>query len=353
MKYFEQGLDKAALKIRYRELAKQYHPDLHQDKAAEYTIIMQEINQEYDNYFTAIVVPFTATTRQYEQAKQEAKRYRERIILFMVRDKRSQERGHFVGFRSFGNGYGGVYTSTYYSIGDNWKDFRTGLALCEIDESDILGGTVERIPAEFEMPNFKDILKYHNKTHIACARFSDGYYADDDMFHHISTQSGEYVVSCFNQPKVAILVMLNGELNSVWVKKSFLGPINDLESIGLTDMYFQEYTGYTYDEFSARYDINYAPQFADVVGNVLVKDMYFDNPAIGYCLRKGILRIYAAKSNYKMKYGTFDYRLLVEYLPNLDIEDIDEMQDILDEINPKYEEMVKGMIKKGKIRIKV
>lgn len=221
-------------------------------------------------------------------------------------------------------------------------------------QDDIIdSGTVERIPAEFEMPNFKDILKYHSKTHIACARFSDGYYSDDDMFHHISTQSGEYVVSCFNQPKVAILVMLNGELNQVWVKKTFLGPITDLESIGLTDMYFQEYTGYTYDEFFSRYDINYAPQFADVVGNVLVKDMYFDNPAIGYCLRKGILRIYAAKSNYKMKFGTFDYRLLIENLPNLDMEDIDEMQDILDEINPKYEEMVKGMIKKGKIRIKV
>lgn len=232
MKYFKPGLDKATLKAQYRELAKQYHPDLHQDKAAEYTIIMQQINDEYDNYFANIVVPFTTTTHQYEQAKQEAKRYRERIILFMVRDKRAQERGHFVGFRSFGNGYGGVFTSTYYSTGDNWKDFRTGLALCEIDESDILGGTVERIPAEFEMPNFKDILKYHNKSHIACARFSDGYYADDDMFHHISTQSGEYVVSCFNQPKVAILVMLNGELNSVWVKSPSLGLLTIWKALG-------------------------------------------------------------------------------------------------------------------------
>ena len=70
-------------------------------------------------------------------------------------------------------------------------------------------------------------------------------------------------------------------------------------------------------------------------------------------MRKGILRLYAAKSNYKMKYGTFEYRELVQYMPQLSMEDIDEIQDFLDKINQDYEEHVKNMIKKGKIRIVV
>lgn len=43
MKYFEGLLDEPTIKIRYKELAKQYHPDLGGD-----TEIMKEINSQYD-----------------------------------------------------------------------------------------------------------------------------------------------------------------------------------------------------------------------------------------------------------------------------------------------------------------
>lgn len=347
MKYFKPGLDKATLKLRYRELAKQYHPDLHQDKAAEYTIIMQEINQEYDNYFANIVVPFTATTHQYEQAKQEAKRYRERIILFMVRDKQINERGHFVGFKNYSKLFGGITTIAYHSTGNNWKDFRTGLALCEVTDYDPYGfdNKVERIPATFEMPNFKEILDCYTHWEIS---------SNWRTIHHITTQSGDYVTTTSPTEKItSIMVKVNGEMKNVEVKTSYLGPITENEAIRLDDMFFQEYTGYTYKEFVERYDVGYAPQYADVVGNVPIKDIYFENPMIGFCIRKGVLRLYAAKSNYQMKYGTFEYKQLIEYMPQLTMEDIDEIQDYLDEINQDYEERVKGMIKKGKIRIKI
>lgn len=345
MAYFPAGLDKTELKSKYRELARQYHPDLHPEQTAEYTVIMQQINQEYDNYFATIVVPFTTTTNQYEQAKQEAKRYRERIILFMVRNKKMQERGHFIGFRMRTNFLGGTYIERYYSTGDNWKNFRTGLALCEIAESDFEGGTVELIPAEFEMPNFKEMLSCYSLWDVSCCAAT---------FHHITTQSGDYVTTTNPTEKTTtIMVKVNGKIETVDVKTSYLGPITENEVIRLDDLFFQEYTGYTFKEFVERYDVGYTPQYANLIGNVPIKDMYFDNPTISFCLRKGILRLYAAKSNYKMKYGTFEYRELVQYMPQLSMEDIDEIQDFLDKINQDYEEHVKNMIKKGKIRIVV
>lgn len=46
--YFEDVNDAVTLKAKYRELAKQYSPDLHQDRAAEYTEIMKDINNQHD-----------------------------------------------------------------------------------------------------------------------------------------------------------------------------------------------------------------------------------------------------------------------------------------------------------------
>ena len=353
MAYFKPGLNSSELKAAYKALAKQYHPDLHQDKIAECTRIMQEINAEYDSYYVNIITP-NYTQKSPDQAYREAKRSREKILLFMTRNK--YQSGGFIGVIP------GFYNDTYYySVGENWKDFRTGFALCEISDRDILSVSVERVPATFEIPNFKDILSTYNYMQISNCRNSHGGLWDHHTIYHLSTQFGDFVASSYtpaiqgkkNKSTTTILLKVNGEMMQCSLKTSYLGPVTVLETVNVLDMFCQEYTGYTYSEFNDRYDLDYMPQYADAIGNDRISDMWTDNPIFGFCLRRGIVRLYAAKSNYKMKYGTFDFDRLIEYMPQLEMSDIDDIQDYLDEINKDYEENVKRMIKKGKLRIKI
>ena len=359
MSYFKPGLTSSELKAAYKSLAKQYHPDLHQDRIAECTRIMQEINAEYDNYYVGIITSsYSYSQKSPDQAYQEAKHSREKILLFMTRNK--YEKGQFIGVvPGWYNGYNN--DRYYYSVGDNWKDFRTGFALCEISDKDMLSVSVERIHATFEMPDFKDILSMYNSMQLSNCRKFNGDLWDHHTIYHINTQFGDFVATSYtpaiqgkkNRSATTILLKVNGEMMQCTVKTSYLGPVTVLEEVNALDMFCQEYIGYTYHDFAERYDLDYIPQYANTIGNERIRDMWTDNPIFGFCLRRDIVRLYAAKSNYKMKYGTFNFDRLIEYLPQLEMSDIDEIQDYLDEINADYEENVKRMIKKGKIRIKI
>ena len=52
-----------------------------------------------------------------------------------------------------------------------------------------------------------------------------------------------------------------------------------------------------------------------------------------------------------MRYGCFSTDNLSDHLSEMSIDEAEEIQDFLDELNKDYEDKVRGMVKKGKIKI--
>ena len=52
-----------------------------------------------------------------------------------------------------------------------------------------------------------------------------------------------------------------------------------------------------------------------------------------------------------MRYGCFSTDELNDHLNEMSIDDAEDIQDFLDELNKDYEDKVRGMVKKGKIKI--
>lgn len=353
-KWFKDGLTKEALKNAYRELAKTWHPDLHTDNHDAATKSMQEINDEYDTYFTRITFRPTAST------KREAEESRKQILLFMVKNKRYGELGKFVS-PSLNNGpYFLFHGKMYYSNDDkSWNGAHSGLSLCEyaqdaqaeLLEFEISGS---RVPATFELPTFADILDVVRQsgtwrliTEVTCAS------SYTSQISHINTQFGELVILDDSNNSVKIITRCNGSVMTTNTKKKYLGEIEVLEKYSISDIFFIEHTGYSASEFMDMYDVNYKPSFADVIP-VKQITQYLENPTIGYCIRRSIVKVYQSTMNYRMKYGTFTADGLATALDQgMSMDDINEVQDFLDQINKDFDENIKRMIKKGTIKIKI
>ena len=159
MKYFKEGLNKEQLTYEYRVLAKKYHPDLNLVK--DTTRIMQEINKEYDEYYTRhINQSFGYDIDDIKNAYEEAKHRRETVLVYLRRDKTRE--GKFFAT----NYYGEIITDD----SDTWKDFRGGFALCKMTykEREIISGEymyemwrydqkISRISAKIETPTYADM----------------------------------------------------------------------------------------------------------------------------------------------------------------------------------------------------
>lgn len=351
MKYFKEGLTKDELKKAYRQLVKEYHPDLHHGEEDKYNEIMKELNDEYDKYYTS-VNSSVFSPYDYWKSYQDAKRSRERIILFMFRNKRKDE---YHDYDFYGTKGVTGYDTIYYNYGETWNGFRTGLAYVEVIEEDFMSAKVAKLPASFEMPTYRDLVQLH----IGDLK---GYYTDFDWTFrqhgevvHFNTQFGEFVAEDFDNIRFGckLIVKMNGRPSYVKVNKNFLGPIEIIQRTTLADIIFEEFTGYTFEEFKERYDVDYNPQFTHAVQMQKTDGSFSQSPTVGYFARKGIINIYQSRMNHKLKYGTFNLGALTRSLDHLDMEDIDEVQDYLDEINKDFDESIRRMIKKGKIRVNV
>lgn len=340
MDYFKPGLTKAELKTRYRELAKQYHPDLHPDKSVEYTAIMKEVNSQYDNYF---VQTYNTTQETAQETRHEIIR-----VVFMTRNK-----SYGLGFIGFLNG------ESYIGIDETWNKFRTGFAKINVRggyNSFIGGHESQLMSTEFQMPNFMELIR--NLDVSAFIPFTAGRKYKPNLswntYYHIKTQFGEFMARDYNRETVDIVLKDNdGVIYIVPVKSKYLGPVEILDKISPEDIFFTTLTGYTCEEFIQTYDVLYEPNYADTLAFEKIDSLWVDSPIVAQLIRKRVVSIYQSRINRQIKYGTFNMRYLMEYLISCDMEDIDEVQDYLDEINKDCEDRITAMIRKGKLRIKI
>lgn len=247
----------------------------------------------------------------------------------------------------------------------SWNGFHSGLAYCEAfdNPNECLEKEVHRLEATFELPTFKDIYTMPNfRLSAFSVEFCLKNYSNK-LIHHIRTQFGEHVVYGLDKggksnpytKTLEMIVKCNGAMYLASVKPSYLGPIEILGEYNVADMFFTDCTGYTAVEFFERYDIEYYPRFSGALSLTKCDPHSISNPTIGYFMRRKLISVYQAKTNYKMRFGTFNLNELLRYLPTISVlTDIDEVQDYLDELNLAFDTQVRQMVKSGgKIKIKI
>ena len=83
-------------------------------------------------------------------------------------------------------------------------------------------------------------------------------------------------------------------------------------------------------------------------------DLYWiHDPVVLHYARLGIVKFYQSKYSYKLRYGTFDSKVLEKNAHELDIESAEIIQDFLDELNDDFNNHIEGMIKSGKLKINI
>lgn len=362
MSYFKAGLTKEELIKEYKALAKKYHPDLNPgDSSAEET--MKAINAEYDEYFVriqknAIGVDWDDLMHQYKYAESS----REAILLFLRYDK--MDNG---GWFTTRRGTWGYPEKLKSNDDMSWARFRGGFKLVEEGHYDGEHDCfrLSPVPARIECPTIQDMY-FAMKGQSNNAQWGSiqdpnapstqpAYVSEMGVYDHIRTKRfGEMWISRHNE-KVAFM-KVNGLVMSTFIPKYVLNESETIGSFSGTDLGYMQYQGITCQEFCRTHDVNYAPMYSDVVGSCLMKgqDFYWiDDPVVSYFARRGVLKFYEAGTNFRKRWGTFDKVVLERHLHEMTVEDAEQIQDFLDDLNEEFEEYIKSLIKRGKIRVNI
>ena len=378
MKWFKPGLTKEQLNTEYRRLAKLWHPDLHPDIAEDANKNMADINNEYDKYYlTASYIETGYNAEDIRKTYTEARKEREIILAFLRRDKKVGK-----GFFTF-NRYGKVISDE----SSDWDTFHGGFSLCRLTKTTYYKNdfwnssydsykdqVVSKIPAKITFPNYAEMyfgLQYGEFESESTALVNPqergekarmSYYFTYDHIYSkqygdvwLSTESfrvGGYWASHIITRRYAYL-----RVGDQIMRCGFdLDPkyYEVIESIKGLDFGYIAFQDCTRDEFIKWHDVFYHPQFVEAMNceRVLGDDLYWiDDPVVAHYARTGILEFYQSKVNFKMRYGYFNIDLLDSHIHELSIDDAEIIQDFLDKLNGSFEEAVKGMIKKGRIKI--
>lgn len=385
MKWFRDGLDKDELKKEYKRLAREHHPDISKDPEA--TKHMQEINDEFDKYFVVAAYRSTGYSNEdmrsrYKKAKEE----RSIILAFLRRDK---QEGH--GFFTF-NKHGKIVAD-----GPDWENFHGGFALCKLtkqievtkgffyDNEEVKEQKVEKIAAKIQCPNYADMfygIKFGGFTSSSTALVDSSIKQKKVEMDEYGTykkvhtrQYGDFWISnekvytgsynpwmayIFGRPTSSYkiitwaYVLVNGQIMRCPfnLNKDFYEVTETCYGQDFGFLAFQECTD---SEFRKWHTCNEMPEFSEALE---MKELdrrddfwWISDPMIRFFARKGVLKFYQSKRNFHMRYGCFSTDNLSDHLNEMSIDEAEEIQDFLDELNKDYEDKVRGMVKKGKIKI--
>lgn len=358
MAYFRQGLTKEELTTEYRRLAKQYHPDICKDANA--TEIMTAINEEYDQYFitiqkTSVGVDWDDLFARYT----EARRSREAVLRFMNFDKQ-QGSGWFTLQKIFGI-FRGYTTEKYVSdSSDTWEDFHGGFALTQdvTQPGGWVNRSLRRIPAKIECPTMQDMyfaMYGQARSDITDIQAADvkteaAYVSMFDTYKHIRTKKrGEMWVD-----DDTAYMKVNGLVMASSFPGYLLKDCEVLETCKGTDFGYYQFQDCSEAEFRKYHDVHYTPMYSETLGCKHLKEnelWWIEDPVVAHFARIGVLDFYESGENFRMRYGSFSNIGLQTHLHELTIEDAEHIQDFLDKINADFEEYIKRLIKRGRIKI--
>lgn len=376
MKWFKDGLTKDELNKEYRALALKYHPDVSKEPDAEEK--MKEINAEYDKYF--VVIHYASTgynANDIRETYSKARKERSVIFVFLRRDKKFDGNSWFT-FNSCGK---------IHSTGPSWDNFHGGFALCKLtqeistnyyfrdfDRGNVRDQEVEKLPASITCPTYADmyfgtlygefasestqlatlegegeraeLYKYNQYALVSTKQYGDVWISFSRIYN--SFDRGRDVRYAY--------MMVNGRLMRARFgldAKNF-SFVERWRGMDFGYLAFQDCTA---EEFANTHDVDFVHPLADAVecrkltscSNLL----WIHEPIVEHYARLGIVQFYGSSRNFKLRYGTFSKEALEEHLHDIGIEEAEVIQDFLDKLNGEFDDAVRGMIKKGRIHIKV
>ena len=410
-KYFKEGLTREELDSEYKKLAKQYHPDVSKDPKANE--IMAAINNEYDEYFNVMRYMETGYNdiiirRRYEAAaKVQAKKV---VLTYMVRNKGKKDYEDMYGL-SFD--WWCTYSMKMYDpiriISDDkdesWKYFRGGFAVVEVPEdmyncqatfatapSIFVKG--KKLPYEIEFPDYGDMyfhMHYGNTGNESTALANSNQKYDKSSIYNDMTFDNIVYNGChmwirkdiyyggFGKPipYTKGYMKVNGIIMECIINFDIKKYSEFVETVNGEEFGYYVFQECSKEEFKRTHDVggskyepsrDYEPDYADAVdcrklnsdtfssiyGNGIgsFKDLYWiDDPLVAHFARSGVVEFFQSKYNFKMRWGRFNEVKLEENLHLMSIDDAERIQDFLDDLNGSFEEEIKRMIKKGKIKV--
>ena len=386
MKWFKDGLSKEELKKEYKLLARKYHPDISKDPDA--TKIMQEINDEFDKYFVAASIADSGYSNEdmrtrYKKAREE----RSIILAFLRRDKQNCGKSFF----TF-NRYGKIIAD-----GDQWSNFHGGFALCrltkklDVNESafyrfeKVTEQKVDRLNAKIECPTYADMFyairygefisqstavmdpsikmsgkmtldRYGTYQLIRTEQYGEFWISKETVYSNVGRSWFDLLFGGHDQKKVITwaYLLVNGQCMRCPfnLNRDYYSVIETRNGHDFGFLAFQDCTS---EEFNKWHTCNEEPNFAQALEMKEINKSddfwWISNPVVRHFARNGAIKFWQSKRNFKLRYGSFDMDQIHDYLNELSIDDAEEIQDFLDEINNDFNDHVKGMLKKGKLKI--
>lgn len=367
MIWFKDDLNEDELKKEYRRLAKKYHPDLCKDPDAEEK--MKEINEQFDNYYVNQRIREFSWVDTYK-AKRNAQKIRRTLLVWLRRDKENP--GKFFAFveerwAGFWFWDQGIKIKGVTNDSKDWDGFRGGLAYCGYgDEDDDGCVSLSKLPAKITPASVEEVY-FYIRDHFGDSRYTSycevecrfGTFIAEELDHgylfYVKAELPEKFLHIGNVDDNDAAMYAARSINTVyvdsrWIKEAKIG----YQEYGNSFAYrlFQDCSEY---EFKKWHDVNVTPQYAELVGVKQVKDdfWFIPDPVVSFFARKGIIKIFHAKQNFRIRFGYFDEYKLKTNLHLMSVEDAEAIQDYLDQINQEFDKYVLSLIKKGKIKIKL
>ena len=359
MKYFTEGLTKEELHKEYKTLVKKYHPD--RNPGADAHSIMSEINKEYDEYFVSIQKKnFGFDWEDLSTRYTEARKSRETTLRFMSFDKQRGS-GWFTLQKEYSPFYGST-TVKYVSDGsESWDNFHGGFALTQelTPAFGEVNHSLRRVPAKIECPSVQDM--YFGSLGVSRTEALQA--GEQTMESAYVSMFGRYrIVRTEKRGDIWVnddgnaFVKIDGLVMSTPIPKHLLKNSLTLAEYKGTDLGYKAFQDCTEAEFRQFHDVQYVPQYSESLNCKKLKDnelWWIDDPIVAHFARIRVLNFYESGENFRQRYGTFSNIGLAAHLHELSIEDAEHIQDFLDELNSEFENYIKCLIKRGKIRVAI
>ena len=358
---------------KYKTLAKKYHPDVSKEENADK--IMKEINAEYDASYSAIILGKYDIINISNAYKQRKNKHINLKLAFFMKDK-TREKGYFSyifdTYKLFFFGNNVVKKKVITDDSDTWDDFKGGFAIISTEydyENDMYKAKRYKsiIP---KTPTYVDMYYWIHERNLESSNTTDIVNINIEMDSSYLNDWNNFWFIKTNYYKTWITKehLLNGKCNKVAYMKvgniimSCAYPIDDQyynieDNVKGTEFSYIVFQECTKKEFCNTHDVDYRPMFADALKCEYIRnenDLYWIyNPVVLHYARLGIIKFYQSKINFKLRYGTFDSKVLEENAHELDIDNAEIIQDYLDELNQDFVDKSEAMVKKGKINIKI
>lgn len=372
MKWFNgKYSSKEDLTKEYKKLARKWHPDVCKDRHA--VEVMQQINAEYDEIFSNIQLGITGyDADEIKKSYDEAKSMREMVFIYMRKDKLNE--GKWFGMTKYGK--------VISDDSNEWKSFKGGFALVGLKISrtlkpdygmfwtstdrwhhELLDEHVKKLNAKIEVPTYADLYFAMNNdvmnSDSTDISIKDSKISNAEISKYVTMYrvKNKYIGEAWimrDYHKIHAFMKVNGIVMRCNVPILASSDTEVIEIVDSEDFGMKAFQDCSIEEFRQYHDTVFSKYHGTMDCQKIRsnQDLYFiDDPMVAYFARKGLVEFYQSKRNYQLRYGIFNMDKLLENIHMLTIDDAEHIQDYLDELNTSFNDHVKGMIRKGKIKV--